>query len=95
LSCRQTMERHSKAYYSDRESRGIPVRYSHRMGEEQWEYLRWLAAETAGSPLPDWRPRMHKAGQANIRERPDSYRDSFPDQHLVEEVEGRVIVKAT
>jgi len=44
--CRESMERHTEAYFSERERQGIPVRYSHRMGEEQWEYLDWLAQET-------------------------------------------------
>ena len=40
------MEKHTEAYFADRERRGIPKRYSHRMGEEQWEYLDWLTQET-------------------------------------------------
>lgn len=43
-------------------------RYTHQLGDKQWEYNDWIAA-TCGSdvpPLPDWRPKMYKvAGLMN------------------------------
>ena len=43
--------------------------------------------------LPEWRPAMHKIGQGNIRERPDSYRDTFPDKRLVDQCEKGGLVE--
>lgn len=84
------MEEHTRQFYAAREQEGVPVRYSHRLGEDQWEYNAWLIDQVGQTEphLPEWRPQMHKAGQANIRERPDSYRDSFPDAQLVDVAEA-------
>ena len=74
IKCREEMERHTAEYHRQREEAGIPVRYSHRLGEDQWDYNDWLAQQIGSDqpPLPEWRPRMHKTGQANIRHAYDS-----------------------
>ena len=85
------MEHDTAKFYSQREAEGVPVRYSHRLGEQQWDYNAWLGEQIGPdqAPLPDWRRQMHKAGQQNIRERPDSYRDTYPAVDLVEVAERK------
>lgn len=91
------MRAHTEQWHASREEEGVAVRYSHRLGEDQWEYNAWLISQISSSEpgLPDWRPQMHKAGQANIMQRPDSYRDSFPNSDLVSvaEAEGRALME--
>lgn len=88
------MESHTRKFHEERTAQGVPVRYSHRLGEQQWDYNAWLADQVSlGSRLEPWRTEMHKAGQSNIKEHPDSYRDSFPDPKLVAkaEADGRAL----
>lgn len=81
------MEAHTAAFYREREAAGVPVRYSHRLGEEQWRYNAWLSEQIGAEQpqLPGWRLRMHKAGQLNIRELPDTYRDMWRDKEVMAE----------
>ena len=92
------MERETSQFHAERSREGVPVRYSHRLGEDQWEYNAWLLDQVSSAEpgLPEWRPQMHKAGQGNIKERPDSYRDSFPDHALVAtaEADGKAMLRA-
>ena len=89
------MEQHTHELQSEREKQGVPVRYSHRLGEDQWEYNAWLIDQISSQEpsLPDWRPKMHDVGRKTIAQYPESYRDSFPDEDLVAiaEADGKAL----
>ena len=79
------MGQHTKDFHTEREKQGVPVRYTHRLGEDQWEYNAWLIDQSSAQEpsLPEWRPKMHDVGRKTIAQHPESYRDSFPDGELV------------
>ncbi len=63
----------------------IYCRYTHQLGEKQWEYKDWIA-EQCGSDEPkteQWRRKMYEATGQNKREFPDRYRDVWRDDDLV------------
>ncbi|XWS61955.1 hypothetical protein CRYUN_Cryun07bG0169100 [Craigia yunnanensis] len=72
-----------KAFYSILEASGIPKRYTHCMGESQFEYNNWLAAECGCQGTEKWRKQMYAAASENRRLKPDTYRDEWEDHHLV------------
>ena len=87
--CREEMEASVDAFYAAREAEGVPVRYTHRLGEDQWGYNDWLCEQCGPdvAKLPGWRSHMHKIGQGNIKANPESYRDSWPEPMVVAEGE--------
>ena len=64
--------------YAQLESEGVPKRYTHLMGEGQWDYCAFLAAGCGSDvpPLPAWRRDMYTASRINVRDWPDGYRDA-------------------
>lgn len=84
------MDAHTRAFAEERSAAGVPGRYFHRLGEEQWAFNAWLAEQIGPREpqLPGWRAEMHKAGQINIRERPDAYRDTWRDAATLESGEA-------
>ncbi|KAF8068234.1 flavin-containing monooxygenase [Scenedesmus sp. PABB004] len=63
---------------AERRAAGVPLRWTHMMGEDQWEYDAWLA-DAAGPDvprLPRWREAMYAAVGASKRAHPEDYRDS-------------------
>ena len=89
------MEQHTNDFQHEREKQGVPVRYSHRLGEDQWEYNAWLIDQSSAQEpsLADWRPKMHDVGRKTIAQLPESYRDSFPDENLIAiaEADGKAL----
>ena len=64
----------------------VCCRYTHQLGDKQWEYKDWIA-EQCGPDAPkteEWRRLMYEATGNNKREFPDKYRDVWRDEHLVE-----------
>ena len=56
------------------------------LGDHQWEYKDWIA-EQCGPDVPKterWRQQMYAVTGQNKREFPDSYRDIWRDDELVE-----------
>ena len=84
------MEQHTRDFEAERKKQGVPVRYSHRLGEGQWEYNAWLIDQISSQEpsLAEWRPKMHDVGRETIAQHPESYRDSFPDEDLIEIAEA-------
>ncbi|CAL8156575.1 unnamed protein product [Prunus armeniaca] len=72
-----------KAFYSLLEASGIPKRYTHNLGDCQFEYNDWLAA-LCGCPVSEeWRKKMYLEVSKNRHARPETYRDEWEDDHLV------------
>ncbi|CAK9171132.1 unnamed protein product [Ilex paraguariensis] len=83
----EEMMKDVEAFYASLEASGIPKRYTHKMGNYQFEYNDWLAAECGCPPSEEWRKEMYHATSKNKKARPETYRDEWEDQHLVEQAQ--------
>ncbi|KAL6550199.1 hypothetical protein OROMI_020687 [Orobanche minor] len=72
-----------EAFYSSLEASGIPKRYTHQMGESQFDYNDWLAAKSGSLPTEDWRKEMYYVTGRRKRSTPETYRDHWEDEHLI------------
>ncbi|CAL2259472.1 unnamed protein product [Prunus armeniaca] len=83
LPSKEEMMEDIKAFYSLLEASGIPKRYTHNLGDCQFEYNDWLAA-LCGCPVSEeWRKKMYLEVSKNRHARPETYRDEWEDDHLV------------
>ncbi|KAI3830392.1 hypothetical protein MKX03_033504 [Papaver bracteatum] len=71
------------AFYFQLKEAAIPKRYAHFLGEKQFDYADWLAAESGCQPLEKWRKEMAKERDRNATTRPESYRDEWEDEDLI------------
>nr|GMD95976.1 flavin-containing monooxygenase FMO GS-OX-like 4 [Ipomoea batatas] len=69
--------------YSDMEKHGTLKRYTHRVGEHQFEYDDWLAARCDFPPIEEWRKEMYFGTGLRKRGQPETYRDLWDDEHLI------------
>nr|BAS32646.1 S-allyl-L-cysteine S-oxygenase [Allium sativum] len=83
LPTKKEMMEDVEAYYKQMEAAGIPKRYTHNIGHNQFDYDDWLANECGYSCIEEWRRLMYKEVSKNRKERPESYRDEWDDDHLV------------
>ncbi|CAL9029505.1 unnamed protein product [Prunus brigantina] len=83
LPSKEEMMEDIKAFYSLLEASGIPKRYTHNLGDCQFEYNDWLAA-LCGCPVSEeWRKKMYLEVSKNRHAQPETYRDEWEDDHLV------------
>lgn len=83
LPSKEKMMEEVEAFYSTLKAAGIPKRYAHQLGDQQFEYDDWLAAKS-GSPLvEEWRKNMYFATSPNRIIRPETYRDEWDDDELM------------
>lgn len=76
-----------QAFYASLEASGIPKRYTHNMGDYQFQYNDWLA-EQCGCPVcEEWRKQMYDAVSKSGRARVETYRDEWEDDHLILQAE--------
>lgn len=71
-----------EAFYRTLDASGIPKRYTHNIGDSQFEYNDWLASECGCPPSEEWRKEMYSATSKNRKVRPETYRDEWDDQDL-------------
>ncbi|XVF13332.1 hypothetical protein REPUB_Repub08aG0199700 [Reevesia pubescens] len=83
LPSQKEMMEDIKAFYSTLEACGIPKRYTHCMGESQFEYNNWLATQCGCPGTEKWRKQMFSAIFENRCRQPEAYRDEWEDHHLV------------
>ncbi|XVF51690.1 hypothetical protein PTKIN_Ptkin04bG0204900 [Pterospermum kingtungense] len=83
LPSQKEMMEDVKALYATLEASGIPKRYTHLVGDSQFEYNNWLAAQCGCQGTEKWRKQMYLAAFENKHLRPETYRDEWDDQHLV------------
>ncbi|XP_039029375.1 flavin-containing monooxygenase FMO GS-OX-like 4 [Hibiscus syriacus] len=83
LPSQKEMTEDVNSFYSTLEASGIPKRYTHCIGESQFEYNNWLAAQCGCQGVEKWRKPMYTAASANLRLRPETYRDEWEDHDLV------------
>ncbi|ONI06693.1 hypothetical protein PRUPE_5G074900 [Prunus persica] len=83
LPSKEEMMEDIKAFYSLLEASGLPKRYTHNLGDCQFEYNDWLAA-LCGCPVSEeWRKKMYLEVSKNRHARPETYRDEWEDDHLI------------
>ncbi|GER28026.1 flavin-containing monooxygenase-related family protein [Striga asiatica] len=73
-----------EAFYSSLEASGTPMRYTHQIGDSQFEYDDWLAAKSGAPPTEEWRKEMYFVSWRRKRDTPETYRDQWEDQHLIQ-----------
>ncbi|GAB4834222.1 hypothetical protein Ancab_032487 [Ancistrocladus abbreviatus] len=87
LPSQEKMMEDIEALYSTMEAAGIPKRYTHNLGDYQFEYNDWLAAECGCLPTEEWRKQMYSAAWRNRRAQPETYRDEWDDEELIPRAE--------
>ncbi|BAU00465.1 Flavin-containing monooxygenase FMO GS-OX-like 4 [Vigna angularis] len=87
LPSKEEMLEDIEAFYSSLEASGTPKRYTHNMGLLQWEYNDWIADQCGFPYVEEWRKQMYLATGKNRALRPDSYRDEWEDDDLVQQAE--------
>lgn len=76
-----------QAFYASLEASGIPKRYTHNMGDYQFQYNDWLAAQCGCPVCEEWRKQMYDAVSKSGRARVETYRDEWEDDHLILQAE--------
>ncbi|XP_010546436.1 PREDICTED: flavin-containing monooxygenase FMO GS-OX-like 4 [Tarenaya hassleriana] len=85
LPSEEEMMENVKTFYAKLEAEGIPKRYTHRMGNTQFEYNNWLASQCGCPEMEEWRKEMYLVTGLRKRARPETYRNEWDDHHLVSE----------
>ncbi|MBA0754468.1 hypothetical protein Gogos_019927 [Gossypium gossypioides] len=85
LPSQKEMTEDIQAFYSTLKDSSIPKRYTHCIGQSQFEYNNWLATQCGCQGVEKWREAMYSMASVNRRLRPEMYRDEWDDHHLVSE----------
>ncbi|XP_026394353.1 flavin-containing monooxygenase FMO GS-OX-like 3 isoform X2 [Papaver somniferum] len=83
LPYKDKMIKDVEAFYFQLKVAAVPKHYTHFLGEKQFDYADWLAAESGCQPLEEWRKEMAKERDRNATARPESYRDEWEDGDLI------------
>ncbi|EYU30309.1 hypothetical protein ABFS82_01G089500 [Erythranthe guttata] len=83
LESTEEMKADIEAFYSSLEESGIPKRYTHKIGDQQFEYNDLLAAKSGSPPTEEWRKEMYFVTGRRKRSTPETYRDQWEDQDLI------------
>ncbi|XP_026447028.1 flavin-containing monooxygenase FMO GS-OX-like 3 [Papaver somniferum] len=83
LPYKDMMIKDVEAFYFQLKVTAVPKHYTHFLGEKQFDYADWLAAESGCQPLEEWRKEMAKERDRNATARPKSYRDEWEDGDLI------------
>ncbi|CAA7041588.1 unnamed protein product [Microthlaspi erraticum] len=67
------------------EGLGIPKRFTHCLGIDQFEYYDWLGSQIGCSGTEEWRKEMSLPIFLRKMKHPESYRDEWEDHHLVDQ----------
>ncbi|CAJ1928365.1 unnamed protein product [Sphenostylis stenocarpa] len=87
LPSKEDMAEDIEAFYSSLEASGTPKRYTHNMDILQWDYNNWIANRCGFPSIEEWRKQMCMATSKNRVLRPESYRDEWEDDDLVQQAE--------
>ncbi|OVA20189.1 Flavin monooxygenase FMO [Macleaya cordata] len=83
LPSQEKMTAEVEAFYLKLEAAGVPTRHTHLMGDNQYEYSDWVAAECGCLPWEEWRKQMAKEYVKKFTSQPETYRDEWEDQNLI------------
>ncbi|XP_020890533.1 flavin-containing monooxygenase FMO GS-OX3 isoform X1 [Arabidopsis lyrata subsp. lyrata] len=73
------------AWYASLDALGIPKRHTHTIGRIQSEYLNWVAEECGCELVERWRGQEVDGGYLRLVAHPETYRDEWDDDELIEE----------
>ncbi|CAA0309891.1 unnamed protein product [Arabidopsis thaliana] len=73
------------AWYASLDALGIPKRHTHTIGRIQSEYLNWIAKESGCELVERWRGQEVDGGYLRLVAHPETYRDEWDDDELIEE----------
>ncbi|KFK40595.1 hypothetical protein AALP_AA2G015900 [Arabis alpina] len=76
------------AWYARLDALGIPKRKTHKLADFQCEYLNWIAKECGLSPVEQWREQQAIRGFQRLVSIPETYRDEWDDDDLIQEAYG-------
>jgi hypothetical protein len=85
LPSEEEMMEDVRAHYSQLEGIGWPVRYTHCLKHDQFEYDDWLAEQCGHAKVESWRREMYDAASKKKMDCPETYRDEWDDHHLLEQ----------
>ncbi|KDP25636.1 hypothetical protein JCGZ_20792 [Jatropha curcas] len=85
IPLQQEMIEAVEAFYMTLEASNVPKRYTHRIGDSQFEYNNWLAAQCGCEEFEGWRNQMYNASSIGRLQRPETYRDELMDECLVKD----------
>ncbi|PKA46486.1 Flavin-containing monooxygenase FMO GS-OX-like 3 [Apostasia shenzhenica] len=72
-----------KNFYSEMEQSGWPKRYTHNLANCRCKHMDWLASQCGFPPVEEWRHQMYDVSQKNRFLHPESFRDEWDDDDLV------------
>ncbi|XP_019082753.1 PREDICTED: flavin-containing monooxygenase FMO GS-OX3-like [Camelina sativa] len=72
-------------WYASLDVLGIPKRHTHTIGRIQSEYLNWVAKECGCELVERWRAQEVDGGYVRLVVHPETYRDEWDDDELIEE----------
>ncbi|CAN6319910.1 unnamed protein product [Urochloa humidicola] len=85
LPSEEEMMEDVRALYTELEAIGWPVRYTHCLKHNQFEYDDWLAEQCGHPKVEEWRKRMYDAACKKKVECPETYREEWDDHHLLDQ----------
>ncbi|CAN6305923.1 unnamed protein product [Urochloa humidicola] len=88
LPSKEEMMEDVKDFYSKLEALGWPKRYTHNFSNYQFDYDDWLAGQCRYPTIEEWRKQMYFFNAYNKAARPESYRDEWDDDDLVDDANG-------
>ncbi|CAA7034206.1 unnamed protein product [Microthlaspi erraticum] len=83
LPSKEDMMVETKTMKDTFEALGIPKRFTHCLGIDQFEYYDWLGSQIGCSGTEEWRKEMSLPIFLRKMKHPESYRDEWEDHHLV------------
>ncbi|CAN6300829.1 unnamed protein product [Urochloa humidicola] len=85
LPSEEEMMEDVRALYAELEAIGWPVRYTHCLKHNQFEYDDWLAEQCGHAKVEEWRKRMYDAACKKKVECPETYREEWDDHQLLDQ----------
>ncbi|KAL6649022.1 hypothetical protein ACP70R_013246 [Stipagrostis hirtigluma subsp. patula] len=85
LPPKEEMMQDVQALYAELEAVGWPKRHTHCLKYNQFEYVDWLAEQCGHAKVEEWRKEMYDAASKKKVDCPETYREEWDDQHLLEQ----------
>ncbi|XP_050226428.1 flavin-containing monooxygenase FMO GS-OX-like 4 [Mercurialis annua] len=83
LPPQEEMTKDVESFYLSLGASKIPKRYTHNIGDHQFDYDNWLAAQCGCECVEEWRKQMYISSSKRKRLVPDTYRDEWDDEHIL------------
>ncbi|CAL5187620.1 unnamed protein product [Lathyrus oleraceus] len=89
LPSEEEMVKDIEDFYMSLEASGTPKSHTHNMSKNlaQWDYNNWIADQCGVPAMEEWRKQMYIATSKNRLTRPETYRDEWDDDDLVQQAE--------